>query len=72
VAQLTHRQYELIEGAIRRGTRIVVYRRGTEFIIVPQSLRLERGREAIASINPVTGDDLVLFLDELDAIEVVR
>ncbi len=72
MAQLTHQQYDILEDAIRRGTRIVTYRRGTEFIVIPLALKTEKGREAVAARNPTTGDALTLFLDELDAIAVVR
>jgi hypothetical protein len=72
VAQLTHRQYDELERAIREGTRIAVYRRGTEFVVVPERLRLLKGREVLEAVHPTTGDHLTLFIDELDEIEVVR
>lgn len=72
MAQLTHEQYDRLERAITRGQRIAVYRRGTEYIVIPERLRLDNGRESIESRNPTTGDHLTLYLDELDSIEVVR
>jgi hypothetical protein len=72
MAQLTHEQYELLERAITRGTRIIAFRRGTEFIMVPLALRLRDGREVVEARNPTTGDDLVLAVDELEHLEVVR
>ena len=72
MAQLTHEQYESLERAVRDGGRIAVYRRGTEYILVPRRLGLRDGRELIEARNPTTGDHLSLFLDELDSIEVVR
>ncbi len=72
MAQLTHEQYDALERAVREGGRIAVYRRGTEYIVVPRHLGLRNGRELIEARNPTTGDDLTLFLDELDSIEVVR
>jgi hypothetical protein len=48
--QLTHAQYELLENAIRNGTRIVAFRRGTEFVVVPLALRMIGGQEAIAAV----------------------
>jgi hypothetical protein len=71
MAQLSHDQYEALERAVREGTRIVVYRRGTEYIVVPAALRMRSGREAIEATNPTTGDAITLFLDEMDAIEVI-
>jgi hypothetical protein len=72
VAELTHAQYELLERAVVNGQRIAVYRRGTEYIVVPERLALRGRREAIEARNPTTGDHLTLYIDELDALEVVR
>lgn len=72
MAELTHDQYERLERAIANGTRIAVYRRGTEYVVVPASLRMREGREAIEATHPTTGHALTLFLDELDSIEVVQ
>ena len=72
MAQLTLEQYDDLEKAIRQGVRRVVYRRGTEFVVVPERLRLLKGREVLEAVHPTTGDHLTLFIDELDEIEVVR
>jgi hypothetical protein len=72
MAQLTHEQYDALERAITRGQRISVYRRGTEFIVVPSVLRLVDGREAIEAMHPTTGEHLTLYVDEVETIEVVR
>jgi hypothetical protein len=68
---LTHEDYDAIERAIRNGQRIVVWRRGVEYVVVPTDLRLREGREAIQCRRP-TGDLLTLYLDEIDTIEVVK
>jgi ribosomal protein L27 len=64
-------EYDRLERAVARGQRIAVYRRGTEYIVIPRSLTTRRGREVIEARNPTTGDDLTLFIDELDSMEVV-
>lgn len=69
--ELTNAQWDALERAIVKGSRISVYRRGTEFVIVPLAIRMVDGREAIAARNPKTGDDLELFVDEIERIEVV-
>jgi hypothetical protein len=71
VAELSHAQYEILERAVVNGSRIAVYRRGTEYVVVPERLSLRGRREAIEARNPTTGDRLTLYIDELDAIEVV-
>jgi hypothetical protein len=71
MSQLTHEEYDRLERAVTRGERIVVHRRGTEYIVVPLSLTTRAGREVIDARNPTTGDSLTLYLDELDSLELV-
>ena len=72
MAQLTHDQYDALERAVLRGTRIAITRRGRpESVIVPLSLRLRDGREAIDARHPTTGHEMVVYLDEIDGVEVV-
>jgi hypothetical protein len=70
VAFLSHRDYDALERAIRVGQRIVVWRAGIEYIVVPTQLRLQSGREVVDARRP-TGDSLMVYLDEIDSIEVV-
>jgi hypothetical protein len=70
--QLTHRQYDALEGAITHGRRISVFRRGTEYVVIPKRLWSEGSREAMDSIHPTTGEEMTLYLDEMDRIEVVK
>jgi hypothetical protein len=71
LTQLNAAQYDALERAIADGKRLSVWRRGTEFIIVVDTLRVTGGREALEAHHPTTGDKLTLFIDELEAIEVV-
>ena len=71
VTQLTTTQYDLLERAIADGRRLAVWRRGTEFVIVVDRLRVAGGREALEAHHPTTGDRLTLYIDELEGIEVV-
>ena len=71
MAQLTYAQYNELEQAVSRGRRVVVYRRGTEYIVIPLALLSRDGREVIEARNPTTGDAMALFVDELDSIELV-
>jgi hypothetical protein len=72
MAQLTTAQYDALERAVADRTRIAIWRRGTEYVVVPQRLRMDGGREAIDAMHPTTGHALTLYIDELDAIEVLR
>jgi hypothetical protein len=71
VTQLTSAQYDALERAIADRRRLSVWRRGTEFIIVVDRLRVTGGREALEAHHPTTGDKLTLYIDELEGIEVV-
>lgn len=70
--QLTSEQYDALERAISDGRKLSVWRRGTEFIVVVDQLRVAGGREALEAHHPTTGDKLTLYIDELEGIEVVR
>jgi hypothetical protein len=70
--QLTVKQYDALERAITGGQRVTVQRRGTEFIVVPERIALRGRRECIEARHPTTGDHLTLWLDEVDALEVLR
>lgn len=72
MAELTTAQYDALERAITHGSRVAVYRRGAEYVVVPRRLRTDRGREALESTHPTTGDGITLYIDEIDSIEVVR
>ena len=71
ITQLTSAQYDALERAIADGRRLSVWRRGTEFVVVVDRLRLNDVREALEAHHPTTGERLTLFIDELEGIEVV-
>jgi hypothetical protein len=72
LAEWTHRQYDILEGAISSGNRIAAYRRGTEYVVIPTRLRIIKGREAVDATHPTTGDGITIYLDEIDSFELVR
>jgi hypothetical protein len=71
MAHFTHEDYDRLERAVADGRRIVISRRGTEYIVIPLALKTRDGREMIDTRNPTTGDVLSLYVDEIDAIEMV-
>jgi len=71
MAQLTYEQYSKLENAVTRGLRIIIQRRGTEYIVIPLALSSRGGREVIEARNPTTGDAMTLFIDELDSLEPI-
>jgi hypothetical protein len=72
VAHLTPAEYDALERAITHARRIVVMRRGTEYVIVPRRLRTDGRHEIIEATNPTTGDALSFSLDDIDTVRVVR
>jgi hypothetical protein len=72
MAQLTHEQYDDLDRAVRDGSRLAVWRRGTEYIVIPSRLRMLDGREAVEAIHPTTGESITIYLDDVDSIELVR
>lgn len=72
MTQFTHERYEELERAILEGNRIAVFRRGTEYVVIPQRLRFEEGREAIDAVHPTTGEVMTFFVDEMNDFQVIR
>lgn len=71
MAQLSSKEYDTLERAITDKRRIAVIRRGTEYVVVPSRLTVERGREAIHARHP-SGTVMTFYLDELESLEVVK
>lgn len=65
-------QYDRLEHAIAMRVRLALTRRGTEYLVIPERLRIDKGREVIVARHPSTGHKLELFVDELDSVEVVQ
>jgi hypothetical protein len=73
MTQLTHEHYDRLERAVMNGTRLIFKRSGRrEYVIIPLAFRIQNGRELVEARNPTTGHDLVIYLDEVDSIELVR
>lgn len=71
MSQLSHTQYDRLERAIIDGDRISLYRRGTEYVVIPVALKTVDGREAIMATHPTTGERMTFSLGEIDRFEVV-
>jgi hypothetical protein len=71
MAQFSHEQYDALERAVADGRRVAIFRRGTEYVVIPHRLTQRGGREIIETRNPTTGDRQMFFLDEVDGFDVV-
>ena len=72
MAAMSVADYDRLERAIVDGRRLSLWRRGTEFLVIPERLKLANGREVVLARHPSTGQRMELFIDELDAIEAIR
>jgi hypothetical protein len=66
----TPEQMDRLERAITEGSRIQLIRRGTEYSVIPRSLRPEGATEILTATHPTTGDDLDFRLDEISEWDV--
>jgi hypothetical protein len=67
----TPERLDQLEHAARRGLRVALRRRGSEYVVVAVRLTTERRREALVARLPMTGEELIFVLDELDGFQVV-
>jgi hypothetical protein len=68
---VNHSEYDQLERAIIDGNRISLYRRGTEYIVIPVSLKSVDGKEAMLATHPTTGERMTFLIGEIDRFEVV-
>ncbi|MGQ0647267.1 MAG: hypothetical protein ACT4P7_06820 [Gemmatimonadaceae bacterium] len=69
---LSPKDYDLVERAVARGSRVAITRRGTQWIVVAQRLTLVRGREVLDARHPSTGEPMNFAVDDIEHIEVVK
>ena len=67
----TTQRMDLLERAVREQRRVAIVRRGTEFVVIAQSLSSVRARDAFVGRLPMTGEDMTFILDELDGFAIV-
>lgn len=60
-----------LERAIMDGTRVQLYRRGTELIVVPEDVRARLGRDILRARRIATGETDEFPLDEVEGFEVL-
>jgi len=69
--QWTPDRMEQLERAARQGRRVVLRRRGTEYVVVARRLFHEGQRDALIGMVPMTGEELRFVLEELDEFQVL-
>lgn len=63
-------EMDRLERAITEGTRVQLYRRGTEFVVVPREI-VSRGAREFLLATTYNGRDLSFALDELERFDVI-
>ena len=72
VSPLKHEEYDILERALLRGTRVAISRAGRrELVLIPLKLTIDDGRERITARHPTSGHEIVIHLDEVERIEAV-
>ena len=69
--RLSPERLDQLERAIRDGRRVALMRRGTEYIVLAARLTVQGSREAFVGRLPMTGEEVVFLLDDLDSFHVV-
>jgi hypothetical protein len=60
-----------LENAARKGHRVALSRRGTEFVVVALRVTSQDRHEVLIGRLPMTGEELVFRLDQIDSFQVV-
>ena len=68
----TAARMDQLENAARRGLRVALTRRGTEYIVVAQRVTSIEQYDALVGRLPMTGEDLTFRLDEIDSFQVIE
>jgi uncharacterized protein with PhoU and TrkA domain len=61
-----------LENAARKGLKVVLSRRGTEYVITAKRVTSVGVREVLVGWLPMTGEELTFRLDEIDSFQVIE
>ena len=67
----TPERMDRLESAARRGLRVSLNRRGTEYIVVARRMTSVGAKEAFIGHLPMTGEDLTFVLTDIDDFQVI-
>jgi uncharacterized protein with PhoU and TrkA domain len=68
----TAERMDQLESAARRGLRVALNRRGTEYIVVALRVTSMDQHDALIGRLPMTGEDLTFRLDDIDSFQVIE
>ena len=67
----TAERMDQLEHAARKGLRVALSRRGTEYIVVALRVTSADRHEVLIGRLPMTGEDLTFRLDHIDSFQVI-
>jgi hypothetical protein len=67
----TPQQMDRLEQAARKGLRVQLLRRGTEYIVTARRVTSRGRKEVFVGYLPMTGEELVVPIEEIDHFEVI-
>lgn len=67
----TPERMDQLERAARLGQRVMLMRRGTEYVVLARRVTRHGSGEALIGYLPMTGEEVRFGLDELDAFQVL-
>jgi hypothetical protein len=68
----TTERMDQLENAARRGLRVALSRRGTEYIVIAVRVTSVDQHEALIGTLPMTGEDFTFLLNDIDAFQVIE
>jgi hypothetical protein len=67
----TPQRMEQLEHATRLGRRVMLMRRGTEYVVVARRILATAPSETLVGVLPMTGEELRFELNDLDDFQVL-
>jgi uncharacterized protein with PhoU and TrkA domain len=61
-----------LESAARKGLRVALTRRGTEYVVMAVKVTSIDQHEALVGWLPMTGEELIFRLDEIESFQVIE
>ncbi|HKH84495.1 MAG TPA: hypothetical protein VKA25_12470 [Gemmatimonadales bacterium] len=68
----TAERMDQLEHAARKGLRVALSRRGTEYIVVALRVTTVGRHDALIGRLPMTGEDLTFHLDDIESFQVIE
>jgi uncharacterized protein with PhoU and TrkA domain len=68
----TTERMDQLERAARDGLRVALSRRGTEYVVVAQRVASIDQHEALVGWLPMTGEELIFRLEDIESFQVIE